>query len=357
MKRVIVYTVLACALLAVAYLPPTPHGFGFGAVFSSPARSAVRRVSTYMRSEVDALILLAQRDTAMARLEPLGSHFYFAGPTLPPRLDAETRRRLSEPDSLPPHAGAPRIAVAAIADTVHRWRSVGRIPPRRAARIYYLPPSATDGETCLTVAAIGPDILWEVRRTPDQQLMSVPWTRGTLLGLCEYYHRFGQPSRAVEEWLIGGAVGHDGALVRRCADDDIDACAVLAVPAVRQRTPWGITFAAGRRSPLGTLPSFDATDEAFLDAIVDSLGVVPFRRFWQDSESVAEGFEASFGTPMVEWVQAHFEKRAVQPSAVTLGPIPNLRILLLTIGTIAICLMWAVVARNGWVRWPRPGVQ
>jgi hypothetical protein len=342
-KRVIVYSLLVCAAVAVAWLPPRTRTFDFGAVFYSPAREMVRRFGARARVETDALILLMQRDEALPNLEPLGSHAYHVGPALPTRLDAETRELLRTADSVPAHADAPGIAVSVVVDTLRRWEGASRIPPLRRARIYYLPPVATDGRTCLTVAAIGPDILQTVRETPADQLLSKPWDRRSLLGMCEYYHRFGVPSPTVDSWLLSGTISTGRNLLNRCAHEDMEACIAMLSPEVR--SPWGVTFAAARGNPAGTLPSFGLLDDQFLSGLIDSLGTDRFQRFWTDPRPIKESFEAAFGIPVARWLHGWARARDPQQQVVP-GPRPSARMLVLTLATIAGSLSWAVVART-----------
>ena len=199
----------------------------------------------------------------------------------------------------------------------------------------YLPPFATDGQTCITIITLG--------RNPRQ-------LRSPILGPCSWYAAFGQPGRSVEAWFVsrgyafamGGAPDlstdpSDTSLSQRepervrwiphygwprwqtdygprllCAAGRLTTCrneilstrdSVGAWHMSRHLwTPWNLN-----RSQLGTLQRYLLAD------LFNEIGERRFRSFWKSDRQVEEAFATAAGVSLGEWTSGWAQRRYGTP--------------------------------------------
>lgn len=204
-------TALACAVVALVYLPPhsTPLRHGRFAQFEplSPYRLREQGLAARWRDAVLELKLLRARDRLRAELarraalDLPGYAILFLGPdTLPPPARAQIA---AEVDTIWNRLGigVPKVSLGLVLQVGRQPRSGDR-PVFNSVNAYLLPDSS-DRRTCMAFFVL--PVTWSAGRLLVQ---GRPAPHGELrplvqdaLGPCAFYAAFGTPGRPVAAWL------------------------------------------------------------------------------------------------------------------------------------------------------------
>lgn len=336
LKRALTAAGLVCAAIVVAYLPPpastSPSGVMWIADRAPMARRHARALDTAERWAEMTLGIIRNRDTVLSTMRGTRNGQISIDTTDAAGLPETAHVRAAIESvwaALPRHDPAVRVGVA-----------IARIPPAAsqsaldfAATVWTLPPSATDGHTCLVLAALPariPPAAW-----------SLEYGRGSrLLGPCAFYAAFGAPGARIQQWLTHGGVRYalsanwhqvnyevdqtatlgttpfewyTGSFdfvacrtgqVRRCARMVTDPAAALAfrlrVGAVTlpgAMESWISSRGLGRSTP----------GDRFLADLVVAFGPDRFARFWHSAAAPDSAFVQAFGTPLSGWTHQWVE--------------------------------------------------
>ena len=374
---------LGCAVVALALLPPAPPGWLTTPVFRWRAS---RLLAPRVQRAWDLSRTLALRDSVLgatasswrsgARLRMV------AASGVPASLVASIRKAVAPAESRRGGSAAPvRVLLAAVEDTLHPVPDLPVAPPR-GITLAYLLPQATDGRTCLVIAAVGPDALAALRAgvSADSLLQRDLWGRwtgasspGVLLGPCAFYGAFGPPGAGVAAWLrstdgvpaldaayfvgaaSGGPAEHWSAMEWRrqpwlapdfeaCAAGRADRCGA-AVLAPGEPWPWwyppqfrfGSQLSAPGVLNLGRLRRagfyrLDVLEADLLDGLLRGIGPQRFAALWRSDEALDQAFAAAVGQPLgvwtMHWVQQRIGKAPRGPTV----PLPAALGTLLLIG-------------------------
>lgn len=201
LKRAAVYTPLACALLALALLPPKERR----QEPPSPAPRTDIRAARQLSEATDRLRLLTLRDSVVRALASRSaisedSLVFVVDPGLPAKVGAALRG-LMTPLWARATDGASQVrgVVVVEVDTGYVWR--GANSGRSWTRVSHVLPEATDGRTCISHVAVG---VRDARRIAESGRLTaelVERFRAELLGACGFYAAFGNPGEGVREWL------------------------------------------------------------------------------------------------------------------------------------------------------------
>ena len=201
--------VLACALFAVAYLPPRPPHQPPERIPRAPEEVVAQRVGSRLAAAVWAWQTLERRDSLLdlARRRGLLDEdgvVLMVESGLPATVGEILEGIIHTPDSVLRSNGAVGpLLVAVLLDTVRVTDGVRSGTPW-GTHLTYLLPQATDGRACMAILTIG---TWAARMIFSNQLTPLQIRRYTspsqIVGPCAYALRFGPPGPAVEEWLSG----------------------------------------------------------------------------------------------------------------------------------------------------------
>ncbi len=361
--RWIELTVLGCALVAVALVPPAPPRWsGPVARRVYPSRALEPRVQrAYALSRTLALRDSVLRATARS-WQPGERLRVVAGNALPAALRAAIATTLAPARELIGGSGdGVRVLVAAVEDTLPPAPDLPVSPPGGIALAYVL-PQATDGRTCLVIATLGPDAISTLHAAVAVNSLSwrdlwSRWTRasssGALLGPCAFYGAFGPPGRRIAAWLqstddrpaLDAAyfLGASGAApepvatpawrrpwswspylrpgLEACASGQAERCrdAVLA-----PSEPWSWWYAARFRvnaalsAPgvpnLGRLDAagfqrLEGTETEFLGDVLRDVGPRRFAALWRSDEPLERAFARVVGEPLGTWTMHWVQRR------------------------------------------------
>jgi len=328
LRRVFLTTVLVCAAVAVAYLPPRPPE----RISLRADRETARPMAVRHAHRLDDAVVRARRtlevsrwrDALLAQMHTTGGGGIFVTTDVSadtPPVDARAAVE-SVWKALPRHDPTVRVGVAVtwIPDTL---RTLNMLYQWNA---WFLPPEATDGRTCIVMVALA---------TP---MSPATWRLGyrngaRLLGPCAYYAAFGRPGSGLQQWLdhgggryaldnnwrqpsdTGQAINTEyGTLydwyydswdftacrmgqVARCLRvvDAPDTRLTFAMQLNTTDLPGVLEWRTYRRF-WGTAPR-----DRFLADMVGAFGVDRFATFWQSDASFDTAFAQAYGTPLATW--------------------------------------------------------
>jgi len=226
-------TALACAVVAVAQLPPREPP---RATFGPPERNFSPERRRVMRIDVELRAARRQLGRAESRTELLRA------------VRAAAPRRGAAPLLITNLPLAPVTRRAIEEQLAVIWREIGPVSGDIAVGVVVndqgllmqvLPP-ATDGHLCAVALPVEWSLRWIARSAdaprPDQLL---PWLRNGL-GPCGFYAAFGRPGPQMERWLLGRGfdLGYDmDWLGPRGLERGFDQSVVIG-PALRFRPFW-----------------------------------------------------------------------------------------------------------------------
>jgi len=317
LKRPMVLAAIACAAVAVAYLPPTDSprqghldrpvsarevaGFHFGMLREAATRAGV------------TLDLLRQRDTLLEAWDREGHpRFWVRDPD--GATGGRTRRALDSIWAQLPHVDSTVrvvIAIRRVRPGAFEWEH---------SQVWYLAPHATDGHTCIVSATLPPRIGafdWLTRFHGGARL----------LGVCAFYGAFGLPGQPITEWLAHGALRF---AFSPEGNADSNAPASIALPLrawadarfdvagcrlgqVERCSRWMLTSPGTRQGiwlDRTDLPMtlwwgtwrLTAPDLGLLGDLLRGAGPIRFARFWRADAQPDRAFAAAFGIPMGAWL-------------------------------------------------------
>lgn len=343
--RWVAVTVLACAAVAVAYLPPRGfEGWPWGDVLT-PEYLAARRIGGAMGLEIAALRLLERRDVALAALEP-GAVLY-VDPAVPARLAHALEEVLARAaDSL--SRGPVRFAAALFLDTVTIWNGVRITPPRIQPDIRYFLPAATGEATCLTIVTVGPTHRDQALEAEPDEHVPPPASLGDLLGPCGLVAELGPPGPAMATWIRVGFFEGEAGFGARCARGNEDACHHLLFRYLETPPPpVGATrFSVRGGSGPAFGPRFTWGDAALLRGLRDSVGPTRFATLWHAEGDLAAAFELAADVPATRWIQDLVTPE--DPAAFRQGDRPSRNVVLQALGLVLLAVLVA-----GAVAWRR----
>jgi hypothetical protein len=333
LRRSALYALLACALIALALLPPRPPR----ETDERPPLRADIRAARQLTAATERLALLALRDSVMERVRSPGAFspdslaFVVPG-TLPARVGAVVRG-LVTPLWSRAIDGTPRVrgVVVIEVDTIDVWR--GFSAGRAWTRVSHILPEAIDGHTCIARIAIGMRDARDIAATGTLNVDVTSEIRARVLGTCGFTAAFGLPGAGIRSWLALEAhlpAAHaswlndplaDAGEPRYgdwwqqdldfgfvgCASGDLERCrATLWSPPGEDRGSVQFTeidvpgVVVGPpyyevRGPLG--PSA----QTFLADMVAHYGRERFARFWTSDAPLDEAFESAMGEPIAKW--------------------------------------------------------
>lgn len=330
LTRTLAASALVCAAIAVAYLPPPPavsrsidswylQRWGTVHLHANGLDAAVRRATMTLR-------LSQERDALLERMAGTANGRIFVSTTgpagTPPAADVRAAVE-SVWAALPRHDAGMRVGVAIVRmEPVESDRGGHQI-----ADVWTLPPTATDGHTCIVLARLPariPPAAWALEYGHGSRL----------LGPCAYYAAFGRPGAPIERWLAHGATRYALSANWHPIDYDIDPAVVFdGIPfewytgnfdfeachsgrvARCGRMVQEVTTAGTFRVRLGgiDLPgvvrwrtSWNRWDQAspadrYLADMVAGFGPDRFGRFWRSAGTLDSAFVHAFDTPLAGW--------------------------------------------------------
>jgi hypothetical protein len=357
-------TVLGCALVALALLPPAPPVWSAAPAYRS--RASDRLVPQVQRAWVLSRTL-ALRDSLLrataSSWRPEEHLRVVVARHLPVSLRAAIDTTLAPARALLGAAGAgARVLVAAVEDTLAPPDLPGALP--RGIELAYLLPQATDRRTCLVIATLGRDAIGTLRggMTADSLLrrgLRSRWidqgSLGELLGPCAFYGAFGSPGKGLAGWLqstdyvpaldaayfVGGAappppppepVTSPAWWRQRWAMDlrpDLEACASGQPERCRRAVlapsePWSLWYAPqfriGAELSVPGLPNLgrlgraaiqalDVLEAEFLDDLLGEIGPQRFAVLWRSDEPLEQAFARVVGQPLGTWTMRWVQRR------------------------------------------------
>ncbi|NIR46232.1 MAG: hypothetical protein GWN99_17530 [Gemmatimonadetes bacterium] len=354
LRRWLVIVLGACALIAIAFLPPEPY--------ERPAwfyrgDDHSRRLWSLLQQTRAELRTLELRDSLLSYAEaaPAGSGagLVIAGDATPARK-AEGRHLLERNLTLPEADGAGVTPVIGIEVDSVEYREESRTWAFGPRFTYFL-PAAVDGGRCVAIS--------HLRWVPTVfTYQSVETQIGRALGPCAYFSSFGPPGSGIADWLEpvdympasdaawrtedpkGPQPGpeSDRALARgwrwphlvACAAGNEDACraGLTAKEAYwyrrDPRNPNVVRRHSFETSALG--PRFDR----YLSDLLIEMGEERFRRFWSSDAVLDAAFRDAFGLEMADWTMRWARAQVGRPRG---GPLPS------AIGTLPLLLIGGLV--------------
>jgi len=379
-KRWILAGGIACAALALVYLPPRGSTARTSEIFmaqyprGTAARIRAQSLAEEWRAAEGALQLYVQRralQTAVATQSPLVT---FSEPARVKRdaavaTDSALRRTWRQL-----RLGETKVRVAIVIE-LERGATASDRPLSESGVTAYLAPDSTDRTTCLVFLPVGR--YWTLRFTDPTMRVPADHLTDLLrsgLGPCGFYAAFGTPGKPVHRWLI--ARGWDVGLTLEAARDR-----ELTIFSGEQYSRWywqrvymfppsSVACMAGRaagcRAALlrgasddGAIPvpnvvradrrwwrmqDFVAAHRLLADVQVE-IGRERFRTFWTSPLPVDSALSAALKQPIGEWIAA-WQRQYVAP--VRLGPAAPLLscVLGLMLGAGALVVVAAAASRR-----------
>ncbi len=378
----ILATLLGCALVVAAYLPPTVSQRWLAleaAKRRDPETAAQTRAASHLRDNVERWIVLSERDSLLSQSRRAGLK-EDAAPKLILRGDAspEARRRLNEIvqsvwSKMAGNGSGVRFRFVGV--TLRSDIVTGAGDLANALQDWYtLLPSVTDGRTCVAVV---PDL-----RVADS-LLTRSWWKGNMRGTvaaaaapCALYAVFGPPGPAVGRWLearsfslaaepdwaLGGFSGPGAYWWDPYQEDpqqlqgrlpSIFTRIVGELPPGYYASPDGAACASGdlarcRHAVLDSVPiagdvqpplkgiirhwrwwgwdNWRYFGRSYVSDLIREMGPDRFRRFWTSSLPVDSAFAQAMGLPMEEWTHRWLVGRLQSRDqiGVSFHPIPTL---------------------------------
>jgi len=332
LKRSIVYTLLAIALIALALLPPRIRVERSGGRLPQMDLRAARQLEW----ATESLKELELRDSLMSivstgQLFGDDSIVFLLPPRFPERAASAVRQLVgaswqARTDSAP----RVRFVLALRVDSAPRGQdSIGI--PRYTSETKFL-PELTDGHTCVSTFALAPGDARTVAATGKLGLNLLGMLRRRGLGACVYYGAFGIPGKGMRAWLDsrGGsplldAGWTDDPLATRAEPtrssgmlwwdpDFIDQVGCAAGDPVRcHDILWDERSADRGRVQFANfavrgVPSYSYGVRTYLADMVAHYGRERFERFWTSDAPLEQAFEEATGEPIeqytMKWAQA-----------------------------------------------------
>ena len=332
LKRSIVYTLLACALIALALLPPRIRTERSGVRLPQIDRRAARQLEW----ATESLEQLELRDSLMSIV---GAGRSFGDDSiaflLPPRFPERAASAVHQLVGASWQArtdGAPRVrfALALRVDSAPRGQDSLGIS-RYTSEIKLL-PELTDGHTCLSTITLATGDARTVASTGRIGLNLLAKLRRYGIGACAYYGAFGIPGTGVRAWLdsragspLRDAGWTNDPLATRAEptrwsgmlwwdQDFIDQVGCAAGDPVRCRgILWDERTADRSRVQFANfavlgVPSYSYGVRSYLADMIAHYGRERFERFWTSDAPLEQAFEQAMGEPIeqytMKWAQA-----------------------------------------------------
>jgi len=374
LKRWVLVGLTACAVLALAYLPPRGVKSSDKSVFvgQSPQGTRTRQHAQALAEEwrnADAAVrLLEDRQQVKRDFVRASPTIVFRGATLPPH---SVRNIETVMDSVWRGLGLGETKVrVTLVVALQQPSGPADSPTPLQDRVAYLTPDSTDRTTCIASLPAGPYWTLVIQGKRDARHEGfgrfAQWLQAGL-GPCAFYAAYGTPGRPVQGWLaarnwdVGLYLGSHGIAGERFSSLDL-----LGNPrfsgfwdAVYALPPATVACLAGRWSGCSAAVLAGAADEAtipipnvilverrwwrvqrllpgerYLGDVARTVGRDGFQSFWSSGQPVDTALALALKRPVGEWT-ADWERAFVRP--IRLGPTPPL-------GGMAIALAIAVLA-------------
>lgn len=333
-------TVLACAGIAVAYLPPKqvprslyeysgPYNYS-GTWTASPERIRERWTQTQLEIATQHLSAARSRDSLLRSLARL------------PRPARSAATPLLFQESI---ARSAQLAIRATLDTV--WASLQPTRPEMRVVVivetrerwpaHYMLPSGTDGTTCVAVLRLPFNLRWAIRgeRPRADTVPLQPWLKEHL-GPCAYYAAFGKPGPHVGAWLRTRGYDLAYAIDWEPGTGDDSAPRRIALAQTRWTITWNASFdflacaegdearcvTALHKPPPGWERSASEPNvvwyrwwsdlydgSRYFSDLVRGAGRERFARFWRSPDPVDSAFDGAFGTSLGQWTARWARRR------------------------------------------------
>jgi hypothetical protein len=375
---------LACAVLAFAYLPPraTPLWQTRFRVLERPTpyRSRVQELADEWRSVTLERQLLDYRERLRPELqhrralEVPGPALLFTGSITVSDSARRLVRAILDTAWARMGIGIPKVSVGVVLDV--GWQPVPDLPSRSETIRGYLLPDSSDRSTCLVFLSA---------RYWAKQLLGQPRPRRSRdleaflhggIGPCAFFAAFGTPGREIRRWLGArefdlatmpwGRRGRDqryGSLTENL-DPRIDpmwfwfeaysfpTAAVACIAGRSDGCRTSVLTAASTGPPPRLLKSTRwwqhqalAGGEHYLADVVEAIGRERFRQFWNSEEPVDTALAIALRAPVGTWTR-DWQAGFVPP--IRLGPavsVPSAALGLL-LGALALGMVVATVRRR-----------
>lgn len=329
MRRTALYTLLACALAALALLPPREPRDRWKPPVPRMDQQAARQLE--MASATLQRLLLRDSLLSVIRSRPVFADDSL-GMLFPPRFPAQAEnvvRGLLGPSWSATVDGTPhvRMLVALVVDTTPR--SPDSLPYRRyvpiSTRGTDLLPVATDGHTCISVVALGTNDARRIDSTGAPGGDFISWLRREGIGACAYFGAFGMPGIEVRDWLARRqfdpvrdagwnvdplATAAKAMRITRWWNVNLDLVGCAAGDLGRCRATLWKAADADRRGVgsaefdvPGVVPYIGYRSDSYLADMVAHFGRERFQRFWTSDAPVEQAFEAAMGEPIERYTE------------------------------------------------------
>jgi hypothetical protein len=333
LRRPILYTLLACALIALALLPPR--------IRPEPDVGWVPRTDMRAARQLEmagwSLRQLELRDSILAVIgaRPVFSEdsIAFLFPSGFPTLATGVVRGLLVPRWTAVVDGAPRarLLVAFTIDSVARPQESGRsLPYTETSKIL---PEITDGHTCISTIVVGVRDARLMNSTGTLALDLLAHLRRWGIGACAYFGAFGIPGDGIRTWL--DARQNNPVIEAGWTDDpladspeptrwsgmlwwnpefiDLAGCAAGEMDRC-QGILWGQRDADRDRRQFARFAvrgvlRFSYESGSYLADMVAHYGRERFARFWTSDAPLEQAFADAMGEPIerwtMKWARAH----------------------------------------------------
>lgn len=378
----------ACAMLAVAYLPPRAmpalgqRFFRIVPTFEQPTpyRGRVQQLAGRFRLTAFELAMREYEEAMRPELERRraleipGPVVYFAGPDSLSDSARGLVRALLDRAWSQLGLGLSKISVGVVVPVVFDRPLGGESPAHMPAGAAFLLPDSTDRSTCLAYVPIiywgRPGVLRQLHPAPNEELAEL-LRNG--LGTCTYFAAFGAPGHEIARWLAS----RHYELAEYPWKLRVPAESTRAGSLLDQDKPWFWSFVyryepdavacmAGRRAACGRIvlamgsresvpvvsteqnwwkpPSPAGADRYFAD-LVDAIGPERFRRVWNSELAPDTALAAAMRMPVGEWTR-RWQATIVPP--IRLGPAAPLGATLLAtlLGIIGLMLVALTALRR-----------
>ncbi len=385
-KRWALVSLTACAVLALAYLPPRGVKSSDTSVFVGQSLQATRaRQHAQALAEawrkVDAVVRLLEGRERVKRDSLRASPTIVFRGTTPPPNSVHNVDTVMDSVWRDLGLGETKVRVTLVIELQRPYSS--DTPTPLQDRVAYLAPDSTHRTTCLAYLPAGP--YWtsfilgklEARYEGFAVARFAQWLEAGL-GPCAFYAAYGTPGRSVESWLaarhwdVGLYLGSHGIAGERFSSLDLmgDPGSPWYWDGVYSFPPATVACLAGRRSGCRAAVLAGAADEGtipipkvilverrwwrvqhllpgerYLGDVARTVGRDRFLDFWTSGQPVDTALAAALKRPVGEWT-ADWERGFVQP--IRLGPAAPLGgvVIALTIAVFAIVLVAGTASRR-----------